>query len=133
MARNNDPHDFIGAFKNLMHPQIPHHALNLIVLQIPVAAVNLQRFIGDIKSGIGNKALCHGRAFGAFGVIVIERAGGVIEHKAGGLQLGRHIRQLELYRLKIADAIAELFALARIGQRLVEGALGGAERTGRDI
>src|SRR5687767_12312507 len=52
-ARDDDAHDLVGAFENAMHPKIAHDAFDLIVGEIAVAAVQLQRLISDFEGGVG--------------------------------------------------------------------------------
>src|SRR5258708_18641296 len=42
-ARNDDPHDLVGAFEDLVHPEVAQIALDGKVLQVAVTAMQLQR------------------------------------------------------------------------------------------
>src|SRR5690348_7830225 len=53
VARDDDAHDLIGAFENLMHPEIAHCLFDPEILEIAIAAMDLQRFIGDAKARVG--------------------------------------------------------------------------------
>src|SRR5260370_27656849 len=48
-ARNDHPHDLVGAFEDLMNAQVAQIALDGKVLQVAVAAMQLQRFIDDLE------------------------------------------------------------------------------------
>ena len=56
-----------------------------------------------------------------------------VEQSARRLELGRHVGEGELGRLEVGDRLAELLALLGIFDRLVEAALGAAERAGADV
>src|ERR1051326_4972493 len=62
VAGDDDAHDLVGAFEDLMHAQVAQIALDRKVLEVAVAAMQLQRLVGDMKTGIGREALGH-RAF----------------------------------------------------------------------
>ena len=47
----------------------------------------------------------------------------LVDERAPGLDLGRHVRELELDRLERRDRLAELLALLRVREREVVGAL----------
>ena len=51
------------------------------------------------------------------------KAGGVVNHQAGGFHVHRHLRQFELYSLEFGDRLAELFALLGIGDGVIQRAL----------
>ena len=52
---------------------------------------------------------------------------GLVYQSAGGLDLGRHVGQLELHRLEAADGAAELLALLGVAETQLERALCHAE------
>ena len=52
----------------------------------------------------------------------IAQAGGVVHQQARGLHFGGHLGQLELHALKFADGLAELLALARVGDGVFQRA-----------
>ena len=62
VAGDDDAHDLVGAFEDLVHAQIAQIALDREILEIAVAAMQLQRLVDDMKPGIGGEALGH-RAF----------------------------------------------------------------------
>src|SRR5690348_17076498 len=66
VAGDDDAHDLVGAFEDLMHPQIAQIALDREILEIAVAAMQLQRLVGDMKPGVGREALCHRALFCCF-------------------------------------------------------------------
>src|SRR5574340_652196 len=52
-ARDHDPHDLVGAFENLMHTDIAEEPLDREIAQVAVAAVELQRLVAHVESGVG--------------------------------------------------------------------------------
>src|SRR5215212_195047 len=60
LAGNDHPHDLIGALQDAVHPEVAQHALDRMVLEVAVAAVELQGLVGDLKTGVGGEALGHG-------------------------------------------------------------------------
>src|SRR5690348_9934430 len=57
VAGDDDAHDLVGAFEDLVHPHVAQIALDREVLEITVAAVQLQRLVGDTEAGIGGEVL----------------------------------------------------------------------------
>ena len=59
---------------------------------------------------------------------------GRVEHQQpGGVHLGRHVGQQVADRLVLPDRLAERLALLGVGERVVEGRLGDADRAGGDL
>src|SRR6185437_2702714 len=48
LARDDDAHDLVGAFQDLVHAQIAHQLLDAEVLEVAVAAVDLQRLVAHL-------------------------------------------------------------------------------------
>ena len=86
-----------------MDAQVAHHALNLIILQIAIAAVNLQRLIGNIEAPILYLTHCHCRFTDLLSLTPLQRARRLIQHQPRRFQLGRHIGQLKLNGLKFGN------------------------------
>ena len=51
-------------------------------------------------------------------------------HEASGVQVGGHIRQLELHALQVGQRLTELLAVLDIGQSVVQARLGGTDTAG---
>src|SRR6218665_2640945 len=62
--RNDQAHDFVAAFQYLVHAGVAQQALDRVLADVAVAAVQLQRLVADGKADVGGKALGH-RAIGA--------------------------------------------------------------------
>src|SRR5216684_4595842 len=74
--RNDHPHDLVGALEDLVHTQVAEIALDGEVLQVAVAAMQLQRLVDDLKPDVGREALAHGRGLRRLGRLGIEQEGG---------------------------------------------------------
>src|SRR6266849_1961838 len=57
---HDQPHHLVGAFQDLVHAQVAQYALDRVIAQIAVAAVELQAAIDHIEAGIGREPLRHG-------------------------------------------------------------------------
>src|SRR5262245_6653586 len=95
--------------------------------------MELKRVVGDLKSDIGAKTLCHGAEHGGIRILAIQRRGGAPQKGAGGLELDRHVGEAELQRLEFVEALSKSLALLHVGAGLVERGLRTAERAGRDV
>src|SRR5580704_9046525 len=132
-ARNDHPHDLVGAFEDLVNAQVAQIALDGKVLQVAVAAMQLQRLVDDLEPDVGRKALAHRRGLGRLGRLGVEQEGRAPDQEPRGVELGRHVGQLELRRLEVGDRLAELLALDDVARRGFEAGTGAAQRTGADI
>src|SRR6185437_15719748 len=56
-ATDDQPHDLVGAFEYLVHTDVAQDALNRMIAQIAVAAMQLQAAIDHLETRIGRKAL----------------------------------------------------------------------------
>ena len=64
---------------------------------------------------------------------VVAAARGVEHHRARGVDLGAAVGEHRLDELELGDRLAELLALDRVAQRVVEHALGDADADGGDV
>ena len=101
--------------------------------EIAVAAMQLQRLIGDVEAGVGDEALGHGAKLRGVRVVAVERRGGAPQQGARRFEPGRHVGEAELQRLEFVKALAEGLALFHVGERFFQRRLRAAERAGRDI
>src|SRR6185312_8562319 len=132
-ARDDEAHDLVGAFEDPVDAQIAEVALDRIVLDVAVAAMELQRLVADPEAGIGREALGHRAAHRRVRLPGIERRSRAPHHEARRLELRRHIGELELQRLELGELAAELPALADMAERRLEAGAGAAERAGGDV
>ena len=95
--------------------------------------MQLQRLVDHRKARIGGKALGHGAIGAGIGRTGIELAGSQAHHLARGDQLGGHVGQLELQRLKGRNRFAKLLALLHIALGVGQSPLRRAHRAGGNV
>ena len=108
-----------------MNAAVPHVLLHGIVLEVAVAAVNLNGLIADVEAVFGGKQLCHAAQSDQVFVFVFEGQRGVSHHETGGHQLGRHVGQLKLQMLELVQRFVELFSRLHVLDAFVYARLGG--------
>jgi hypothetical protein len=47
LSRDDHSHDLIGAFQDLVNPQVAHQFFDAVICQIAIAAVQLQAVVDD--------------------------------------------------------------------------------------
>src|SRR5580704_5522017 len=72
VAGDDDAHDLVGAFEDLVDAQVAQIALDREILEVAVAAMQLQRLVGDMETGIGREALGHRAVQGRLGVAAVQ-------------------------------------------------------------
>ena len=84
VARHDHPHDLVRALQDLVHAQVPDDLLDAVLGEIPVAAMELQRVVGDPEGQGGRPGM---DIQGVLGDIDADVAGGErCGHGAGVLQ-----------------------------------------------
>ena len=116
-----------------MDAQVAKDALDGVIHQITIAAMELQGAVGDRHAGIGGQPFGHGGKARLVGRPGADLGGGLIQQGAGGGEVGFHVGKLELGGLKIGDRLAELAAFAGIGDGFVKRALAAAEAARADV
>src|SRR3954451_23314123 len=116
-------HDLVGARADAVEAHVAPHALDAVLLHVAGAAVDLDALVGDLDGDprrvqLGHRDLAH-RV-----LAVLEAPRRDVDHLAGGLDLGRHLRELVADDLEVADLAAERLALQRELQGHLHAALG---------
>ena len=93
--------------------------------------MDLNCLLANAHTDFGSKQLGHRRFFGGPLPVVLHRCGSV-HQQPRGIDLRRHVGQLELDCLKFANGFAELLSLARITQCRFVSALCDADSKRRD-
>ena len=106
-AGDDETHDLVRAFENLMHAQIAHDLFDAEFGEIAVAAVELQRLIGDLEARIGHEPFGHGAQHRGVRFLAVERRRRAPQEGARRFQFGRHVGEAELQRLKFVKPFAE--------------------------
>src|SRR5271169_2697972 len=89
MPGDDHPHDLVGAFEDLVHAQIAQIALDRKVLQIAVAAEQLQRLVADVEPGISRETLGHRAMHDRLWITAVEARGPAPDHQPCRVELGR--------------------------------------------
>src|SRR5688572_10498685 len=133
VTRDDDALDLARALADRAQLRVAPHALDRILAAVPVAAVDLDRVVGDAHRDLGGMELRH-RGRGAERLARILQACGVVDEVARRLDLHRHVGELEGDRLVLVELLAEGLAIAGVAARAIEGALSDAEaeRADRD-
>ena len=127
--RDDGAQDVVRALADAHQDRVAVEALDLELRGVAVAAVHLHRVDRGLEGHLRAEHLRHpGLPVGA---TAPDRVGRPVRHQAGGLELDRHVGELELDRLELGDRLAERLALLGVRQRLVVGALRDADRRGR--
>src|SRR6478609_344855 len=115
--------DLTRSLADQQQRRVAVEALDLVLLRVAVAAVDAEAFLDAVLAGLRSQELGHaGLEVGALaGVLHPRRFAG---DEAGGLDLGRHVGELELDRLLVGDRLAEGLAFLAVAEGQLQGALG---------
>src|SRR5436190_15000755 len=132
LLADNHALDLGGALADQEQRRVAVEALDLVLLRVAIAAVDAEALLDALLAGLGGQELGHpGLEVGALaGVLHPRRLAG---DEPGGLDLGRHVGELELDRLVLGDRLAEGLALLAVAQRQLQGTLGDADAAGGDV
>src|SRR5690606_36464527 len=86
-----------------------------------------------LKPEVGGVTLGHGRIHGCLRIGAIEGVSGTVNHESGGLEVRRHVGNLELKGLEIGDVPAKGLALVHVIASLVERRPSCPQRAGADV
>ena len=124
--------DLVGAFVDLGGLRVAHQPFHLAGPHVPHAAEELYGVGGDLHRGVGGEAL-GGRGVEAQ---VVRSALGPYGRRVGELpcggQLHGHRGDHEFQSLELGEEPAEPASRPEVGDRVVQGRLGDADRLGRD-
>src|SRR4051794_11107162 len=124
--RDDDALDLVGALVDLGDLGVAHVALDRILLDVAVAAEDLDGLDGDAHRVVGGEELGHRAVLGQRGLAAVGHRARLVEQLARGGGAGLHVGELELDRLQVEDRLAEGDALARVLRGVVGRALGDA-------
>src|SRR5258708_20719379 len=115
-AGDDEPLDFRRAFPDLIDLRVAEPLLDRILLDIAVAAEHLDGVCGDLHRSVRREALRHG-TFRAIKCPVLRRhPAGAPDEQASGVDLHRHVGELEADGFVLPQGLAELLALLRVLQ-----------------
>src|SRR5688572_18547516 len=122
---DDHPLDLRGALADQEQRRVAVEALDLVLLGVAVAAVDAERVLDDLLAGLRGEQLGHaGLEVGALPRVLHPR--GLEREQARGLDLRRHVGELELDRLVVRDLAPEGLALLAVAQRELQRALSDA-------
>ena len=105
--------------------------LHRVVLRVPVPAMQLERERRDALGDLGRDQLRH-RAFQRNVASRVFQSRRVVNQQSRPFQLGARLCELKLYRLELADRLAELASFLRVIERGVKGAVRDADHLRAD-
>src|SRR3954465_14148389 len=106
LAGDYDALQLVGALADDEERRIAVEALDGELLGIAVAAMDAHRFEADIHRRLGGEQLGHaGFHIAALAFVVGPRR--LVDQETRGLDLGRHVGELQLYGLVFADWLTE--------------------------
>src|SRR6185503_6761253 len=129
---DDDALHFVGALADAEQRRVAVKALDHEFLRVAVAAVDAHRLVRVLEGGLGGEVLGHAGLEVAALAPVVD-LGRLPYQQARCLDARRHLAELELDRLVLADRLAEGLALLRVPQRLGERRLRDADAACRDV
>src|SRR6476659_3087863 len=132
LLADNHALDLGGSLADQQQRRVAVEALDLVLLGVAVAAVDAEAFLDAVLAALRGEELGHARLqVGALaGVLHPRRFAG---DEAGGLELSRHVGELELDRLVVGDRLAEGLPFLAVAERQLQGALGDSDAAGGDV
>src|SRR3954465_1760268 len=132
LAPDHHALDLRGALADQQQRRVAVEPLDLVLLRVAVAAVDAEAFFDAVLAGLRGEELGHpGLEVGALaGVLHPRRFAG---DEAGGLELGRHVGELELDRLVGGDRLAEGLPFLAVAEGELERPLADADAAGGDV
>src|SRR6185312_6353631 len=125
LARDDDALHFVGAFADAHERCVAHQPFDREFLRVAVRAVDAHRFERVLEARFGGEVFRHaGLHVAAPARIVGLRR--LLDQQARRLEARRHLAELELDCLVLADRLAEGLAQLRVADRFVERRLGDA-------
>src|SRR5579875_1262971 len=118
----------VRALVDLSDLRVSHHALHRVLLDITVPAEHLHRIDGHRHRGVRAEDLRHRGVLRTLRMALVGHRARLVQQLARGGRPCFHVGELELDALELVDRLAELPALARVGDRVVGRALRDADR-----
>src|ERR687898_1469147 len=127
---DHEPLDLRGAFVDLEQLRVAHELLDRVLLDVAVAAEDLDCVGRDLHCHVGCEPLRERRLEGR-ALAVVEQPGGLPDEEARGLDLGRHVRDHEVDALVHRNRLTELHSRLRVLDRVLVGGLCDPDGAGR--
>src|SRR5919112_6533047 len=120
----------VGALADRENLRVAVEPAYRVLLDVPVAAVDLHRLVGGLDREPPGLQLRLGGDEAEVAPLVLEPRR-LVREQPRSLDLGREVRELRLDRLELRDRLAERTPLLRVRERLVERALRHADAHSR--
>src|ERR1700722_10609695 len=111
--------DLVGSLADREDLRVAVEPADRILLDVAVAAMDLERLVGRVNGEPPALQLCLRREQAKVAALVLE-PGGLLHKKPARLGFDRDVGELGLDRLEARDRSAEGVALLRVLERLVE-------------
>src|SRR5213080_1339242 len=131
-SRDHQTLDLVGTLADDHEGRLAVVALDGELLHVAVAAEDAHRLERDLLAGLGGEELGHAR-LDVHALAAVLHRGGLPGQEPGRLDLGRHVGELQLDRLVLADRLAERPSLLGIADGVLEGRLGDADGACGDV
>src|ERR1700731_4899791 len=125
---DHHPHDLVGSLENSVHPQVADDLLQSVLSQVSVAAVQLQRAVGDVIARVGDVALGHRAQLDLVRIVVVEGCCRSPQQHSGRYQRRRHVGESEADRGLVDQAAAERLPITHVCGGLVIRGLRATQR-----
>src|SRR5881628_3325419 len=129
-ARDDKPLDLRRALPDLVDLGVPKPLLDWVLLDVPVAAENLDGVGRDLHRHVGGEALGHRTLRALERVAQGGHPAGAPDEQACGVDLHRHVGELEAHSLVLRKGLAELLAVLGVLEGELVGRARDAERAG---
>src|SRR5438093_1528878 len=129
-ARDDKPLDLRRALPDLVDLGVPKPLLDWVLLDVPVAAENLDGVGRDLHRHVGGEALGHRTLRALERVALGGHPAGAPDEQACGVDLHRHVGELEAHSLVLPEGLAELHAILGVLEGELVGRARDAERAG---
>src|SRR5712692_429099 len=132
LSGDDDALYLVGALADAEQRRVAIQALDHEFLRVAVAAVDAQRLVRVLERRLGGEELRHAGLHVAALAPVVD-LGRLLDQQPRRLGARRHLAELELDRLVLADRLAEGLALLRVLDRLGERRLRDADAARGDV
>src|SRR5207249_9375101 len=119
LSRDHEPLDLARSLADLRELRVAEISLDLVLLDVAVAAVDLDPGVRDSRRDLRREELRLGGGQAVLATLVLQPCG-TPDELAGGLDLGRHVRDHERHALERPDLAAELLTLTGVCNRRIE-------------
>lgn len=114
--------DFAGSSTNLVELRIAHDSASRVIIDVPVAAEDLDRIEADLSCLLGAVEDDTSAVLG-IGFAQVTGTGDVVQIAPAGVEGRVHVCHLPLQQLELSDSLVELLSRVRVLKRDIAGCL----------